>query len=101
MVEHSGFDVPAFEHLFEDEPVGGVVVDHQCPHVSQHRRVAIRRRKLLLGYLAAWNLEVEVATGANRALYRDTAPHDVDQAAADRQAESGAAILAGRGTVGL
>ena len=84
--------------VVEDLGVGGVVVDHQHAAAGQLARVGHRGQALRL---LERQREPERRALAFAALDADLAVHQVDQVAADRQAEAGAAEAPRRRAVGL
>ena len=87
------------QRLLQDLARGGVVVDDEDAEPAKllwNDPPCTRRRAD-----AEPDREVERRPGAGLAFEPDAAAHQVDQAAADRQAETGAAMLARRRHVGL
>ena len=93
--------LPAREHLLEDLPVGGVVVDDE--HAQVRRALSARATPPRSAAAAArtramkWN----VAALARLALDPDPSAHQLDQLRGDRQAQAGAAEAPRGRRVGL
>ena len=96
-----GLHPPALEDLFEDQAIGGVVVDHQHSRVVDGRRTDVPLfAGFFLGQLEPGR-EVEGAAAADFAFDPDPPSHEVHQPRGDRQSQAGAAETAGGRAVGL
>ena len=90
---------PALQLLLQDVAIGLVVVHHQHAHAvqcagrAQRGRAGARHRQA--------QIDDETRAPARRALDADVSAHQAQQAAADRQPEAGAAVLARGRAVGL
>ena len=98
-VDAAHLHVPALQLLLQDVAIGLVVVHHQHAHTVQRAGRAQRGR---------WGprhrqaqIDDETRPAARRALDADAPPHQAQQAAADRQAQAGAAVLPRGRAVGL
>ncbi|MEZ4453347.1 MAG: hypothetical protein R3B09_28040, partial [Nannocystaceae bacterium] len=87
---------PRREVGLEDLAVGRVVVDDQDPRVGEGRVLALEVARAHVGREGAGDGEAEGRPDADLALDRDLPAHRLDQALADREAEAGAAVAAGR-----
>ena len=86
---------PVREHLLEDEPVRGVVVHDEDGQPVDPGRLGPGRRRDRSAGRGEPGGEVERAPLADLALQPDAAAHHLDQPGRDRQAQPGAAVLAG------
>jgi hypothetical protein len=85
--------------FLEDFPRGGIVVDDEHPEFPEPLGQDPARARR--GADSEPDGEEERAAGPGNALEPDAAAHEVHEAAADGEAEPGAAVLAGGGHVGL
>ena len=93
--------VPARQHLFEDVPVGRVVVDDE--HAQPFERLGFRRNRdeLRTRRLVERHGEMERAAASDFAFDPQPAAHQLDQPQRNRQPEARAAEAARRRAVGL
>ena len=89
----------ALERLLEDLPRRGVVIHHQ--HAQLREPLGNDLARALRGADAEPDGEEEGAAHPGLAFEPDAPAHQLDQPAADGQAQPGAAVLAGGGHVGL
>ena len=92
---------PIAQHLFEDEAVGGIVVDDQNPRAVDDRRLDGSHRRRLFLSQSEPGREVKRAPLADLAFRPDPPAHQFHESGRNGQTQAGAAEPTRGGGVGL